>query len=85
MKGRGSIGDFARMTHLSVKSLRHYHEVGLPAQARIDPRLRVPLPRLRTDKATFRPTWRTLGSVVVALRRDHQRSPYWRIEALGAL
>ena len=22
MKGRGSIGDFARMTHLSVKSLR---------------------------------------------------------------
>ena len=24
-----SIGDFSRMTFLSVKALRHYHEVGL--------------------------------------------------------
>jgi DNA-binding transcriptional MerR regulator len=23
-----SIGDFSRMTYLSVKALRHYHEVG---------------------------------------------------------
>jgi DNA-binding transcriptional MerR regulator len=32
-----SIGDFARMTFLSVKALRHYHEVGLLAPAEIDP------------------------------------------------
>jgi DNA-binding transcriptional MerR regulator len=32
-----SIGDFARMTFLSVKTLRHYHETGLLAPARIDP------------------------------------------------
>jgi DNA-binding transcriptional MerR regulator len=24
-----SIGDFSRMTHLSVKALRHYHDLGL--------------------------------------------------------
>ena len=32
-----SIGDFSRMTHLSVKALRHYHDVGLLAPAEIDP------------------------------------------------
>jgi DNA-binding transcriptional MerR regulator len=32
-----SIGDFSRMTFLSVKALRHYHEVGLLEPARIDP------------------------------------------------
>ena len=31
------IGDFARMTLLSVKALRHYHEVGLLTPAAIDP------------------------------------------------
>jgi DNA-binding transcriptional MerR regulator len=31
-----SIGDFSRMTHLSVKALRHYHEVGLLEPADID-------------------------------------------------
>jgi DNA-binding transcriptional MerR regulator len=31
-----SIGDFARMTLLSVKALRHYHDVGLLAPAAID-------------------------------------------------
>jgi DNA-binding transcriptional MerR regulator len=32
-----SIGEFARMTHLTVKALRHYHDVGLLAPAAIDP------------------------------------------------
>ena len=31
-----SIGDFAKMTHLSVKALRHYHDVGLLDPAKID-------------------------------------------------
>ena len=31
------IGDFSRMTFLSVKTLRHYHEVGLLTPAEIDP------------------------------------------------
>jgi DNA-binding transcriptional MerR regulator len=34
---RLAIGDFSRMTHLSVKALRHYHDVGLLAPAEIDP------------------------------------------------
>jgi DNA-binding transcriptional MerR regulator/effector-binding domain-containing protein len=32
-----SIGEFSRMTFLSVKTLRHYHETGLLEPARIDP------------------------------------------------
>jgi DNA-binding transcriptional MerR regulator len=37
MQGRLSIGDFSKMTHLSVKTLRHYHETGLLEPAEIDP------------------------------------------------
>ncbi len=36
MHTRISIGDFAKMTHLSVKALRHYHDVGLLDPAEID-------------------------------------------------
>jgi DNA-binding transcriptional MerR regulator len=32
-----TIGDFSRMTHLSVKALRHYHDVGVLEPASIDP------------------------------------------------
>jgi len=32
-----SIGDFSRMTFLSVKALRHYQDVGLLAPAEVDP------------------------------------------------
>ncbi|MER7805128.1 helix-turn-helix domain-containing protein [Streptomyces parvulus] len=32
-----SIGHFARMTHLSVKTLRHYHDIGLLEPAEVDP------------------------------------------------
>ena len=31
-----AIGDFSRMTHLSVKALRHYHDLGLLEPAEID-------------------------------------------------
>lgn len=37
MAARVAIGDFSRMTHLSVTALRHYHEVGLLPPAEIDP------------------------------------------------
>jgi DNA-binding transcriptional MerR regulator len=33
-----AIGDFSRATHLTVKTLRHYHETGLLEPARIDPK-----------------------------------------------
>ena len=33
-----TIGEFSRMTHLSVKALHHYHDVGVLAPAAIDPR-----------------------------------------------
>jgi DNA-binding transcriptional MerR regulator len=32
-----TIGDFARATHMSVKTLRHYHRVGLLEPAQVDP------------------------------------------------
>jgi DNA-binding transcriptional MerR regulator len=36
--GSLTIGDFARATHLSVKMLRHYHELGLLVPAEVDAR-----------------------------------------------
>lgn len=36
METRLTIGDFSRMTYLSVKALRHYHEIGLLEPAVID-------------------------------------------------
>src|SRR5215467_5810145 len=36
MHTRISIGDFAKMTHLSVKALRHYHDVGVLDPAQVD-------------------------------------------------
>jgi DNA-binding transcriptional MerR regulator len=32
-----SIGEFSKMTYLSVKALRHYHDVGLLSPASVDP------------------------------------------------
>jgi DNA-binding transcriptional MerR regulator/effector-binding domain-containing protein len=37
MQVRLAIGDFSKMTHISVKALRHYHDVGLLEPAQIDP------------------------------------------------
>lgn len=37
MRSSLPIGDFARATHLSVKTLRHYHHVGLLIPAAVDP------------------------------------------------
>jgi DNA-binding transcriptional MerR regulator len=37
MQLRLTIGDFSRMTHLSVKALRHYHEIGLLEPIAVDP------------------------------------------------
>ena len=36
MKSVLPIGDFSRATHLSVKMLRHYHELGLLEPAEVD-------------------------------------------------
>ena len=37
MRASLPIGDFSRATHLSVKTLRHYHEVGLLEPATVNP------------------------------------------------
>lgn len=37
MRLRLTIGDFSRMTHLSVKALRHYHEIALLEPVAVDP------------------------------------------------
>lgn len=37
MQPRIAIGDFSRMTHLSIKALRHYHDVGVLEPAEVDP------------------------------------------------
>src|SRR5713101_6969963 len=37
MRAGLSIGDFSQITHLSVKTLRRYHEAGLLQPAEVDP------------------------------------------------
>jgi DNA-binding transcriptional MerR regulator len=37
MRAHVTIGDFSRASHLSVKTLRHYHEVGLLEPSEVDP------------------------------------------------
>src|ERR1700755_2748045 len=37
MRAGPSIGDFSQITHLSVKTLRRYHEAGLLQPAEVDP------------------------------------------------
>ncbi|MFE9116061.1 MerR family transcriptional regulator [Streptomyces sp. NPDC007172] len=37
MKQTLTVGDFSRVTHLSVKTLRHYHQVGLLNPDEVDP------------------------------------------------
>src|SRR3954454_24437000 len=37
MRTRVTIGDFSRASHLSVKTLHHYHEVGLVEPSEVDP------------------------------------------------
>src|ERR1700761_2767247 len=37
MTSRVTIGDFSRASQLSVKTLRHYHEVGLLEPSEVDP------------------------------------------------
>jgi DNA-binding transcriptional MerR regulator/effector-binding domain-containing protein len=37
MSSRVTIGDFSRASHLSVKTLRHYHAVGLLEPSEVDP------------------------------------------------
>lgn len=37
MPGSLTIGDFSRATHLTIKTLRHYHEAGLLEPAVVDP------------------------------------------------
>ena len=32
-----AIGDFSRATHLTIKTLRHYHRIGLLEPAHVDP------------------------------------------------
>jgi DNA-binding transcriptional MerR regulator len=43
-----AIGDFSRATHLTVKTLRHYHDAGLLEPAQIDPQ--TGYRRYRTDQ-----------------------------------
>ncbi len=56
MRVRLAIGDFSRMTHLTIKALRHYHELGLLEPAEIDPvsGYRCRAPRQATRRAPDR-------------------------------
>ena len=60
-----TIGEFSKMTYLSVKALRHYHDVGLLAPAARRPRHRLPALRRRARSA---PPRRSAGSATWTCR-----------------
>ena len=78
-----SIGDFSQITHLSVKTLRHYHEAGLLQPDRGRPAQWLPLLRLtqvptaqviRRFRDLGMPV-REVGEVLVHHRPAGQRAP----------
>jgi len=56
---RIAIGDFSTMTHLSIKALRHYHDIGLLVPAVVDP---------STGYRFYEPTQVTVAQVIRRFR-----------------
>ncbi|MGN6167040.1 MAG: MerR family DNA-binding transcriptional regulator [Solirubrobacteraceae bacterium] len=52
MRARVTIGDFSRASHLSIKALRHYHDVGLLEHSDVTPAAATgTTPRIRSQQA----------------------------------
>jgi DNA-binding transcriptional MerR regulator len=80
-----SIGDFAEITHLSVKTLRHYHEVGLLEPASVDSRTgyrSYTLDQVPTAQVVLR--FRELGMPVREVSALLQADPAQRAELITA-
>lgn len=80
-----SIGDFSRMTQLSVKTLRHYHEVGLLEPAQVDPftGYRIYSPEQVPTAAVVR-RLRDLGMPIADVRAVLNSAPPERNAMIGA-
>jgi DNA-binding transcriptional MerR regulator len=64
-----TIGEFSRLTHLSVKTLHHYHDVGLLAPAIVDPATGYRRYRTQQARQAHLIRWlRDLGMPVPAVR-----------------
>ena len=70
---RLSIGDFSRMTHLSVKALRHYHELAYSYRQRIDRNSRRPAQPGRSRSQQCRRIPQCPGNTGDGRRRDGQQ------------
>lgn len=80
-----TIGDFAQLTHLSVKTLRHYHEVGLLEPASVDARTgyrSYTLDQVPTAQIVVR--FRALGMPVREVAALLQAEPSRRSDLLAA-
>jgi DNA-binding transcriptional MerR regulator len=80
-----TIGDFSQLTHLSVKTLRHYHEVGLLEPASVDPRTgyrSYALEQVPTAQVVMR--FRELGMPVREVTALLQAEPAERAELIAA-
>jgi DNA-binding transcriptional MerR regulator len=70
MRSSLAIGDFARATHLSVKTLRHYHESGLLEPAEVDPQ--TGYRRYTTDQIPAAQIIRRFRSLDMPLNEIHE-------------
>ena len=74
-----AIGDFSRATHLSVKTLRHYHRIGLLEPADVDPD--TGYRRYTTEQIPTAQVIRRFRDLDMPLERDPRRArppPTWR-------
>src|SRR6476660_2455492 len=63
------IGDFSRATHLNIKTLRHYHRIGLLVPAEVDPA--TGHRRYRTDQIPTAQVIRRFRSLGMPLEEIH--------------
>jgi DNA-binding transcriptional MerR regulator len=91
MTGHLSIGDFSRATHLTVKTLRHYHQIRLLEPADVDPHTgyrRYTVEQLPTAQVIrrFRDLGMPLGEIQAVLASSDPHARNERIAAhLGRL
>jgi hypothetical protein len=62
-----TVGDFSRAPHLSVKTLRHYHQVGLLEPAVVNPGTQAPAAQARDPAFQDQPMDRLAALTGVAL------------------
>jgi hypothetical protein len=75
-----TIGDFSRATHLSVKMLRHYHNIGLLEPAGVDPDTGYRATPSEANRKIIRQAFEAWHKGTGAMTKVFAADMVWRIE-----